>query len=453
MGTCHSFVEGNETELTWVHDFASFEVGQFVRVGGRTKRVSSKVRMFNMISGKLPSGLVNSLARAAKDRKFEVEVVDEREWKPQLAIQKVNREWLHWFQEEAVTAALEKTRGVIKSPTGSGKTEIAAALVLSVNCKWLFLVHRKNLVQDFKDRFELRTGLRAAIFKKGALDTSCEVQVCTFKALSLALKAKDPHAIALVKGAEGLIVDECHVQAADSHFKVGMACEAYYRIGLSGTPFARGDKKSIMSISVLGEKIYEIETQMLIDEGFLARPTIYMTKVYQESQKKTYPGVYREAIVRSTKRNNIVADIVKYAPKPCIVFVTNIDHGKDLMKRLEKREVIAEFVWGKLKKVSQRKAVVRRLEYGDIEVIVSNVVFQEGVDIPSLASVVMAAGGKSAIATLQKIGRGMRSDQGKKLEFVVHDILDEGNKWLAQHATARIKTYKNEGHEVEVLDT
>lgn len=448
-----SHADGDEQELGWLHEFASFETSRFIRVGRRTKRVSHKIRMFNLLSGYFPTGLLSLIEREAPNKGIHLTVIDEREFKPHFKPDDVNLGWLYWYQKEAVETALSEVRGIIKAPTGSGKTEIAAALVLSVPCKWLFIVHRKNLVQDFVDRFELRTGLQASIFKRGNLDTSSEVQVCTFQTLYTALKAKDPHAQGLIKGAEGLIIDECHVQPADSHYKVTMAAEnAYYRIGLSGTPFARGDKKSIMAISVLGEKIYEIKTETLIKEGVLAKPDIYMVPIYQESDKATYQGVYGECIVRSTKRNKTVVDCVEQARKPCVVFVKEIKHGKDLLKRLERKEIQAEFVWGDIKSSEQRKASVRRLEYGDIDVIIANVVFQEGVDIPTLESVVMAAGGKSAISTLQKIGRGMRSDQGRKQTFQVFDIKDEGNKWLTKHSSARIKTYESEGHKVIILD-
>ena len=80
--------------------------------------------------------------------------------------------------------------------------------------------------------------------------------------------------------------------------------------------------------------------------------------------------------------------------------------------------------------------------------LVSSVVLQEGCDIPSLASIVVGAGGKSAIATLQRLGRGTRTDGGKKTEFQVFDVADKGNPWLVKHARARTKAFLSEGFEV-----
>jgi superfamily II DNA or RNA helicase len=78
------------------------------------------------------------------------------------------------------------------------------------------------------------------------------------------------------------------------------------------------------------------------------------------------------------------------------------------------------------------------------------VIFQEGIDIPALRSVIIGTGGKSTIASLQRIGRGMRMAEGKH-EFEVWDVLDQGQKWLKAHALGRFQAYGREGHEVVVL--
>lgn len=234
-----------------------------------------------------------------------------------------------------------------------------------------------------------------------------------------------------------------------------MMCNAYYRVGISGTPLDREDQRSVFAVAALGPQIYEVRAQTLIDEGRLARPIIHMVPVHQDFMEKDKFGlikrwpwkkVYDEGIVRSLVRNRTLLAAVSKAELPCMVFVKEIIHGKAFTKALQKRGVKADFVWG-TSSLQQRQDAVRRLVRGDVEVLVSSVVFQEGVDIPELRSVVIASGGKSVIAALQRIGRGMRRADGKTT-FEVWDVEDEGNPWLKRHAQARKRAYTREGYAV-----
>jgi superfamily II DNA or RNA helicase len=150
-------------------------------------------------------------------------------------------------------------------------------------------------------------------------------------------------------------------------------------------------------------------------------------------------------IVESTERNAGVVETCRNAPKPCMLFVKKIEHGRALKIELEQAGLRAEFVWGD-KSTQQRDAAVERLERGDADVLIASVVFQEGVDVPSLRSVVIASGGRSVIAALQRVGRGMRTDDGKKMTFQVFDFLDQGSPMLERHSRRRMNTYVREGY-------
>jgi len=76
-------------------------------------------------------------------------------------------------------------------------------------------------------------------------------------------------------------------------------------------------------------------------------------------------------------------------------------------------------------------------------VVICTVVWKEGIDIPSLDCVINAAGGKSEIATLQAIGRGLTKIEGKD-ETEIIDFLDP-YKFLAQHAIMRLQIYVKMG--------
>lgn len=267
---------------------------------------------------------------------------------------------------------------------------------------------------------------------------------------------------------DGVLVHNCHVTPAASFWKVTQSCgNAYYRYGFSGTPFARTDSKSLYVVAALGPTIHRISAEYLIKRGFLARPRIQLTTVIHQpavvrGKAITWDSVYKEEVVLHDTRNRTIATLAQGATKPALLFVKAIAHGKILEKRLRALGMNVEFVWGEAE-TPQRRAAIKRLVHGDIDVLICNVIFQEGIDIPELRSVLIASGGKSAIMVLQNTGRGTRrhAKDGSvtKDEFTVYDIQDRGCgcggrhaacKWLEKHTRDRLAAYAMEKYPVFV---
>lgn len=329
----------------------------------------------------------------------------------------------------------------------SGKTECGIALTRVFPCRWLFLVHRSTLLNQCAKRYELRTGLTAGRIGAGKWEPEPFFTVATLQTLYRNL---DGRAGELLRQVDGIIVDECHTSAASSFLRtINRTTSAYYRYGLSATPLARGDRKNILVHGALGPVIYRVKPERLIEAGAISRPKIIMVPLYQDSERQTWEGVYRECVVRSKERNELIARSIDEVPKPALVFVKEIKHGRRLLRMLERAGHNARFVWG-TDSESARDTAVEQLQRGDIDVLICSVIFQEGVDIPNLRSVIVAAGGKSTIAALQRIGRGMRVTEDKT-EVVVIDIADSGHRWLERHTKERTKAYKKEGYKVKVL--
>lgn len=445
VGNLNSLLsQATEDERSWLLEYLSFEDA---RARFRTRQYGDgRVRMFNLVSNTFPTGFLPLVKKAGADAGFKVEVRDLRQ-PPCVVDAQADITWLRDYQLACLQAVETKARGILWVPTGGGKTEVAVAAAQRLPCRWLFVVHRATLMHQAAERYELRTGETAGRVGEGVWDVR-RFTCATFQTLYARLA--DPAGLQLLSEAEGLVIDEAHTLPADTFWRVVMKTQnAYYRIGMSGTPLARGDKRSVLTIAALGPVIYRIKPEVLIQAGVLARPKIRMLPVAQLSDKPTWQGVYGECIVRSKPRNRLIVRAAQQASKPCLVFVKEIKHGRLLLDALRAVGVSCEFVWGS-DPHERRMAAVKRLERGDIEVLVCSAIFNEGVDIPALSSVVIASGGKSVIAALQRVGRGMRSDGGKKTEFEVWDVADRGNKWLERHTRDRVKAYCGEGYETIV---
>lgn len=465
-------------EQEWLRAFLSFEDSsrQFARTGGRVvHRAPTRVSLYAPeVNDCFPAGLTALVAREGKKQSFPVEFHDRRvkpDGVPEPGSIADDVEWLREDQVEAVKRCLVRTRGILHLPTGAGKTEVAVALAKVVPCEWLFLVGEADLMHQAARRFEKRTGEEAGLIGDGKFSIR-RFTVATFQSLSAAVRPKKfgvplkstektREVETLLKRVQGIVVDEVHTLPANSFFNVAMMAEnAYFRIGLSGTPLARGDRKSLYSIAATGEVIYRLRAEELAEKGHIVRPTIKMIPLSQVGLAATYDGAYTELVVRSNARNRVVAWLAKNAEKPMLVFVRIKRHGTILESMLRKEGLNAEFVWGETS-TTMRDDAIRRLRWGDLDAIVCSTVFQTGTDIPELLTLINAAGGRSNIRAIQFVGRVMRTSEGKK-SAVVYDISDRDGRlpdgsgsaarWIAKHAQERVKAYMKEGYSVEVED-
>lgn len=433
-------------ERIWLDGYTSCEAPVF--------RMPDEVyRMLDQSCGQLrfPAGLALRMRSAAKRDGISATIVDRRVAPCTPDLDPALLSWLRPYQVDAVLAVARKGgRGLIKVPTGGGKTEIFIGLTRVLPCEWLFVVHRADLVKQAADRYLMRTGESAGTWTGHWTKGTSNVNVATFQSLYSALRKKDPAVKQFLAAMQAVNVDEAHAQPAASFYSVAMQLSsAYYRVGQSGTPMVRSDVASMRTIAALGPMLYELPTATLIDAGVLASAHVkmlaYTHPIRQVSPE--WPELYRSGIVHNQTRNELIIDMITAAAKPCLVFVDERAHGDWLVNAATRAGWRVGFAQGE-DPVSVRTSKLAALGAGELDVLVCTVIFQEGIDLPSLASVVVAAGKSSAVATLQRIGRGMRRAAGK-VHFEVWDVLDIGGV-LGNHARTRRRTYDAEGHAVTV---
>jgi superfamily II DNA or RNA helicase len=122
-----------------------------------------------------------------------------------------------------------------------------------------------------------------------------------------------------------------------------------------------------------------------------------------------------------------------------LILVRYLPHGQKLVDML--RDLPVFFVNGRLDGETRRQ-VKEQFEGGEFHCLVASSVFDIGVDIPSLDSLVLAGGGKSTVRVLQRIGRVIRAHEGKT-DAIVMDFIDNA-KYLDTHSAIRIAVYEAE---------
>ena len=479
--TATKLEEATPDEQAWLQAYLTFEdtSQSFFMANGKAGYSGSKQRsLMNMKTWAFPAGLTGGVVRAALKIGIQVEVLDLRK-KPKMPLGREVSSWRFDYQHEAVDKALNRTKGILHLPTGAGKTECFCSMVLRTpDTRWLFLAPETDLMHNAQRRLIKRTegALSVGLLGDGVDDTDHRVVCATFQTIGAGLTnpGKSASTKEFLKGFTGIIVDEVHQASADKNYGIVLQTpNAYYRIGLSGTPLSRGDSRNIYTTGGLGDVIHQVKPKFLIDRQYIARPNITMVPhICKIPTRKTYIAAYKECIASCVRRNRLVVGVAEFAKKPCLVFVKNKNHGKDLEKRMRDHGIRAAFIYGD-HSTAQRDRAIQDLENGNLEVAICTKIWQTGTDIPSLASLINAAGGASAIEAIQRVGRALRvvrDDSGKvvKAQADIYDIHDidpkvsngktgrkvktKARDWFQKHAESRVGHYKSQGYPIIILE-
>jgi len=331
----------------------------------------------------------------------------------------------------------------------SGKTEIAASIIKNLDQPTLYFVHQQTLALQTKERFEERLGCKIGLIGIGKFQPEkiSIAMIETFWAQKHTARIKK-----LMKEAKILMVDECHHLRAQTWSKLANKIKAPYRYGLSATPNIKGEGKKL--IAVTGDLLIDISSNKLIKKGYLAKPLIKIYKFKCDEIDGDYQTVRQEGIVYNYTRNEgLINALDRYIKKKksILILITEIEHGQILSDMIiEKYEDIKiEYLYGK-DSANKRKKIIEKFKKKEIDILIGSVIFDEGVDIPSLEILELANGYKSRRMNTQRVGRSLRRTKDKD-KVIIIDVYDDHNKYLLKHSKERIKNYKKNKFKIKMI--
>lgn len=407
--------------------------------------------------GTILTGLIDRVINFANQSGFFVsvdsenlEIVD-----PTRKLPKLKNIIFREDQLDALKAIQKLSRGIIKFPTGSGKTIIALGLFsMFEKSPTLFLCHTKDLLMQTKESLNLLPKKRNVFILGGGNE---KILIKTIR------REKAPIVISTVQTFSKYsykewcdffditIVDECHrVNSKTSQYgKIMEYNLAPIRIGLSATPPTKG-KEGLICEGFFGPIISELRMDEGIEKKIIAKPIINLVpvpldKIISTKAGRNYREVYSLGIIQNEARNGLIVNLVQESLKRkeiVLIVIENTEHGKILRKLLKQEGINAPFVWGDTNKET-RERTKKRLKSGRLSVAICSKIWREGVNIPSLNHIINAHGMKEEKIIIQAMGRGLRIHKNKT-EIKLSDFLDPYN-YLAQHAILRIQIYRDQG--------
>ena len=335
-------------------------------------------------------------------------------------------------------------RNLVVAATGTGKTVISALDYKRFRkqnpkspCRLLFVAHREEILRQSISTFRavLKDANFGELFVGNTRPESLDnlfISIQTFNSQDFTTKTSEDFY-------DFIIVDEFHHAAAPTYQKLLSYYKPKILLGLTATP-ERMDGKSILPY--FNNRIAaEIRLPEAIDRKLLC-PFQYfgLTDNIDLDQLKWAAGGYDKnelsrLYVSSGKQSTSRADLVVAS---LMKYVTDINDVKGLgfCVSVEHAEFMAEYfnhcnipsiALSGLSGDEERKNAKKRLVDGDIRFIFVVDIYNEGVDIPEVNTVLFLRPTESLTVFLQQLGRGLRLSENKDC-LTVLDFIGQANK-------------------------
>jgi superfamily II DNA or RNA helicase len=461
-------VQGAQFSRAYKHGYMNQFTGQYVNWDGKNN-------LFDESNLSFPIGLKQRVIDFCDKFDTTLDLDDRRSIKSVgraidiLPILKSINKIPRLYQIDAMKATRDSDCGIIRAPTGAGKTLIATLITADIGKKTVIYVIGKDLLHQLYGFFKkVFPDVDIGIIGDGICQIG-DINVASVWTVGQAIgmdsnkilidtdndeKNIEPEKYAqireLIKSAKTAIIDECHVSACDTIQELSKHINPEHIYGMSASPW-RDDNADLLIEAVLGPKIVDISATKLINEGYLVKPIIKFVRIpkYHKKLKKNYKSIYKTYICENKIRNQYVVDYTKklvgLGYKPLVLY-NSVNHGK-ILHKLISEEISCTLLSGK-DKMETREGAKLDIENGNIQAIIASKIFDIGVDIPALSGLIVAGSGKSSVRALQRIGRVIRPYEGKKQAAVV-DFIDNAH-YVKKHSQARKEIYSlEEGFEVK----
>ena len=351
--------------------------------------------------------------------------------------------------------ALEKSRadgcdkGLIIAATGIGKTALAAFDSLNFTTV-LFVAHREEILKKSARTFScIRKSNEIGFFNAAEKCANLPVVMA-----SVATLGSDRYLNSRYfprDRFEYIVIDEVHHSAASQYQKILRYFRPKFLLGLTATP-DRLDGRSIFELFDYNVP-YRISLFTAINRGYLAPFRYY--GVYDDtdySGLRLVNGHYDSEDLNKTYLGNlrrhdlIFQHYLKHGSKKALGFCCSRRHAEEMAREFSQRGVKSVFVCSNAagEYSENRETAIIRLLKGEIRVIFSVDMFNEGVDIAPVDMVLFLRPTESPVVFLQQLGRGLRLHPDKPaltvLDFIgnyekagrVISILSEGRSSAAR---------------------
>ena len=455
-------------------EFFTFEVpGAKFMPSVRQRIWDGRIRLYNSGTGKIYFGLLPYVRRYLSEQGYTIRY--EGEFTRRILDKELTSKFIRSlekgkfkardYQIDAVHNILNNDRGLILSPTGSGKSFIIYALVRYYvqkldDLKILIVVPTTSLVEqmytDFIDYGWDSETYCHRLYAGHSRDTDKRVVISTWQSIYNQDKK-------YFKQFGAVFVDEAHLAKAKSLTGImTKLSDCKYRIGLTGTLdgtevhrlvleglFYIHEEVTTTSELIQRKELSNLHISCLVLEHTRENRILMKGKTYQ--QEMEYLSTHRKRnlfiskLVADLKGNTLVlAQYIEKQLVPLCLMITELCDNRTV-----------HFISGATP-TDDRENIRGLVEKSDDCIVVASYgTFSLGVNVKRIHNIVFASPYKSQIKVLQSIGRGLRTADDKEVLklFDIADSLVYNNKenYTLKHFRERINIYNEQGFEYQIV--
>lgn len=320
--------------------------------------------------------------------------------------------------------ALNQTRlegfdkALIVAATGIGKTYLAA--FDSKNYKRvLFVAHREEILKQAESSFKnVRKSKNMGFFYGEKKEVDKEVVFALIQTIGKQEYLSEDY---FTKDAfDYIIIDEFHHAAAGNYKNVLEYFTPQFMLGLTATP-ERLDNKDVFALCDYNVA-YEVRLKESINKGWLVPfryygiydETVDYAQISMKQGKYDITQLENELMIHQ-RAELILRHYLKYHSKSAMGFCTSRNHAEYMAKYFTDNNIssVAVYSGEQGENARSRYKALNELKNGDIKVIFSVDMFNEGIDLPAIDMVLFLRPTQSPTIFLQQLGRGLRKYKDK----------------------------------------
>ncbi|MFC1524023.1 DEAD/DEAH box helicase family protein [Thermodesulfobacteriota bacterium] len=341
----------------------------------------------------------------------------------------------HEIQKRALEALRDSRfagmrRALVVLATGVGKTWLAVFDILQGSYgRILFVAHREEILNQAAETFQRVMPRRKAGFYHGG-EKSTEADILFGSVQSLGQKT---HLRQFARDTfDYIVIDEFHHASASSYQNILNHFTPAFLLGLTATP-ERTDGRDIEALCD-NNLVFRFDLGEAIETGHLC-PFIYYgihdLHVDYENipwrSRSFKPEEIENALETEARAEQIFTEWHGKGQTRSLGFCVSINHAEYMAAFFVSRGVEAVAVHSR--SATRRNEALASLTTGQLLVVFCVDLFNEGVDIPSVDTVMMIRPTESPVVYLQQLGRGLRLHTPEK-KLVVLDFIGNHRSFL-----------------------
>lgn len=339
-------------------------------------------------------------------------------------------------QNEALAKAIETGHGILSLPCGFGKTTVSLAIASKLGYRTMIVVHKEFLANQWRERIQqFCPGASIGIVQQNKKELECDFVIAMLQSLSLKeYSFEDFDSIGT------LIVDEAHHICAKVFSQSLFKLCPKHTFGLSATPNRKDGLTKVLHW-FMGPTFFSVERKQ--QDQVDVFPLEFTCDRYEDPPpctrygKLSLPTMITE-ITEIPDRNRLILQTIKDLSKTTRQVLVLSDRRFHCEYLHGKFKTTSGLYMGGMKEAELAESSKKKIIFATFSQA------HEGLDIPSLDTVILATP-KSDI--VQSIGRIMRETKGKKNNPRIYDVVDQWSVFFAMY-NKRLRVYRQGGFNI-----